>query len=274
MFQIGSSYTRDEIHAQLGGSKQAYIPTVSGNPVAICVRPDLNPRAPAEVLCGTGPAITRAGAALAAMRLPVPVFLKRSAGRWEYMGMYRVVESFTSGRRFDAMVRGTDRSASEVTLAVQLRRVEDSEGPVAELVNSLDITDLMSEAPAIVAWKQDLVSDIDSTAQFMWRGGPYPVMSAKRPDPVDPRPDKSYWLAVKQEMRLFLCTDDKKYKELWRRVKELDTKSTHAMVAMISAYLGSIIGVAGTAIAGFVALCLYGVVKIGKEAYCRHTSAA
>lgn len=34
MFRIGTEYTRDEIHAQVGGSKQSYLPTVGGEVAA------------------------------------------------------------------------------------------------------------------------------------------------------------------------------------------------------------------------------------------------
>lgn len=77
MFTIGTTYTRDEIHAAVGGSKQSYIPTVDGSVVAVCVKPGLNPRAPRELLCGTGPVIAKTGALLAATPHQVPVFIKR-----------------------------------------------------------------------------------------------------------------------------------------------------------------------------------------------------
>ena len=65
MFEIGAEYTRDEIHAQYGGSKQTYLPTVSVGVVAVCIKPDLNPLAPQIILCGKGPLIAATGALLA-----------------------------------------------------------------------------------------------------------------------------------------------------------------------------------------------------------------
>jgi hypothetical protein len=140
------------------------------------------------------------------------------------------------------------------------------------LLAELSAEELIVEAPPAIAWKLGIVDSADGVAQFMYKGGPYPVASAEPGKSEDRRPDKSYWQAVKAEMHQFLCTDDKRYKELWKRISDLDKKSTSAIVALVSAYLGSIIGVAGTVIAGFVAVCFYAVLKIGKEAYCRYSS--
>lgn len=86
MFTIGNEYTRDEIHEQLGGSKQAYLPTISGHVVVICVKPNLNPRAPNVILCGNGPIIASAGAALAKQRELLPVFIKRATNSMGILG--------------------------------------------------------------------------------------------------------------------------------------------------------------------------------------------
>lgn len=76
MFEIGAEYTRDDIHAQCGGSKQAYPPAVAGKVVAVCVKPELNPHAPQVILCGQGPRIAAAGALLAKQAGVLPVFIK------------------------------------------------------------------------------------------------------------------------------------------------------------------------------------------------------
>ena len=120
MFTIGSEYSRDEIHAVLGGSKQAYLPTVGGQVVAVCVKPELNPRAPSVVLCGKGPIIAAAGAALARQPGPLPVFLKRGVNRWEYKGMLPVVASHSAGPTFASLIAGSGRQPSDVSLAVEM----------------------------------------------------------------------------------------------------------------------------------------------------------
>ncbi len=141
------------------------------------------------------------------------------------------------------------------------------------LLAELNPEDLILEAPSVIAWKLGIVDNADDVAQFMYQGGPYPIAAGQPGKFDDRRPDKTYWQAVKSEMNLFLCTDDKRYRELWKRIEELDKKSTSTVVALVSAYLGSIIGAAGTVIAGFVAVCFYAILKLGKEAYCRYNSA-
>ncbi len=120
MFKVGNEYTRDEIYLQVGGSKQAYLPTVSGAVVAACIKPQLNPRAPHVILCGQGPVIAAAGAALAAQAGPIPVFIKRGVNRWEFQGKLRVVAAHSSGPQFSALVAGSGRQASDVSLAIEL----------------------------------------------------------------------------------------------------------------------------------------------------------
>lgn len=120
MFDIGSEYTRDEIHNYLGGSKQSYLPTLSGQVVAACVRLKLNPHAPNVILCGKGPIIASAGASLAAQHDPVPVFIKRGTNRWEYQGKFKVTASYSFGTQFIALVADSGRSLSSVSLAIEL----------------------------------------------------------------------------------------------------------------------------------------------------------
>jgi hypothetical protein len=120
MFQIGSEYTRRQIHDALGGSLQSYLPTVRRQVVAACLKLELNPRAPNEVLCGTGEDIAAAGASLAQQREPIPVFLKRGTNRWEFRGRLKVVEAHSSGPKFNAMLAGSGRLAQDVTLAIRL----------------------------------------------------------------------------------------------------------------------------------------------------------
>ena len=120
MFKIGTTYTRDQIHAVVGGSKQAYIPTLNGSVVAVCVKTDLNPRAPRELLCGVGPIIAKTGALLASTPHKVPVFIKKAVNVWEYMGLYRPAASYTSGPRFNAMVAASGRLPSDVSVAIEM----------------------------------------------------------------------------------------------------------------------------------------------------------
>ncbi len=135
----------------------------------------------------------------------------------------------------------------------------------------IDLSELMVSAPTLIAWKLGLVHSEDEAAAFMYHGGPVSPTASEKPTPGDDdRPDRSYWEAVKTEMHAFLCTDDKRYQELWKRIRALESKSTTALVGVIATFLGASIGAPATLIAGFVAVCLYGVAKLGTEAYCRY----
>ena len=142
------------------------------------------------------------------------------------------------------------------------------------LLEAVDTTELTYEATALVAWEIGAVSNAEDVAQFMYQGGPFPPQtSAKKVPPVeDRRPEKKYWQFVKQEMHAFLCTDDKRYRELWRQINALQKKSTTALVGVIATFLGASIGAPATLLAGFVAVCLYAAVKLGKEAYCSYVA--
>lgn len=95
MFEKGKSYTREEIHAAVGGNKHSYLPRYKGRVVAACLRPDLNPDAPDVILCNSCPAERAAGEQLADQDGAIPVFLKDGAGSWKYQGLFRVAESET-----------------------------------------------------------------------------------------------------------------------------------------------------------------------------------
>ena len=119
-FELGVTYTRDEIHAAVGGSKRSAIPTLNGTVVAVCIRTDLNAKAPREFLCGVGPVRVKAGNLLASTLGRVPVFIKTNVNQWDYKGLFRVAASHRSGPRFDAMVAGSGRSVSSVSVAIEL----------------------------------------------------------------------------------------------------------------------------------------------------------
>lgn len=90
MFALRRSYTRRQIHRELGGSVQSYLPTVGGRVVCACLRKDLNPNAPKVILVGNGPVIRRSAEVLSKYTSVIPVFLKRESSRWEFVGYFKV----------------------------------------------------------------------------------------------------------------------------------------------------------------------------------------
>ena len=89
-FEQGRSYTRVEVAAVLGGGQRAVFPSRGGKVLGICVAEELNPRAPAALLAGPGLRHVQAARRLATAGTAVPVFIRRLAGRWEYVGERRV----------------------------------------------------------------------------------------------------------------------------------------------------------------------------------------
>jgi hypothetical protein len=141
------------------------------------------------------------------------------------------------------------------------------------LISAIDPNELLVEAPNLIAWKIGAVSDMDGVAQFMYKGGPYSPQAAAKPrSGEDGRPEKSLWECVKHEMRIFLCTDEARYQPLWKRITDLENRNTSVVVGVIAAFLAQLVGAPATLLAGFVAVCLYGAAKLGKEAYCRYLS--
>lgn len=90
MFQLGSFYTREEIHEALGGGVVEYLPHKDGKVVCGCVTTDANPDAPDIILPGRGPEIQHWAEVFRHQAEPVPIFVKRAEKRWEYVGDYRV----------------------------------------------------------------------------------------------------------------------------------------------------------------------------------------
>lgn len=141
----------------------------------------------------------------------------------------------------------------------------------ASLLSAINPDELGVWAPTLSGWKRGLFDSEDEVAEYMVHGGPMsPTASANgRPSGHDPRPDRKYWNFVRDEMHVFLCKDEKRYKDLWKSIGALQQQSTAAIVGLIAAYIGGLLSAPATLLSGFVAVCLYGMLKIGKEAYCR-----
>ncbi len=109
MFEHGISYTREQIHAQVGGNMQSFLPHVDGRVVAACLRLDYDPDAPAVLLVGAGKGIEQAADILVAQRSPVPVFLKLGTGDWKYVGEYAVERSSQDAADLAAQAKRSGR---------------------------------------------------------------------------------------------------------------------------------------------------------------------
>src|SRR4051794_12943720 len=128
-FRVGESYTRDQIHAELGGEKVTYLPQRGGRIVCGCFSQDSNPEAPLTVLVGDvteegDSTVLRKARLLCRQGGTIPVFLKEASNRWLYDGDYRC-KGFSEDRRLlDQLQRRAGRE--DVVLALYLEPADPS----------------------------------------------------------------------------------------------------------------------------------------------------
>lgn len=120
MFERQETYTREQIHAALGGDTWSYLPVSGDRAVAGCFRTDLNPGAPEVVLPGEGDKIEKNAEILAAQADSIPVFLKDGPNRWRYVGDYRCVRLSRDPREIAALAKKAGRD--DVTCVLRLQR--------------------------------------------------------------------------------------------------------------------------------------------------------
>jgi hypothetical protein len=77
-----------------------------------------------------------------------------------------------------------------------------------------------------------------------------------------------YRQRLKHEMWLLVCTDDKKYSDLRKKLEREGGRSQTAMVGMIAAAVAGTVGVMWGALIPFVAMLLAAIARLGKNAYC------
>lgn len=89
-FKVGKTYSRRKISNVLRGSIRSYLPSRKGKIVCGCFKPipRYNLGAPEEVTTGGNP--TDDALLLSKQGDPIPVFLFRRHGAWEYVGLYRL----------------------------------------------------------------------------------------------------------------------------------------------------------------------------------------
>src|SRR5947208_235222 len=94
---VGQMYTREEIGDALNGDHVSYLPTHRNSVVCGCFTTRDNPSAPSEVLFGNDkPSQNIIRAAKLVFRQgqsgrEIPVFMKRSKAKWEFVGHYLCV---------------------------------------------------------------------------------------------------------------------------------------------------------------------------------------
>jgi hypothetical protein len=76
------------------------------------------------------------------------------------------------------------------------------------------------------------------------------------------------WNEFKKEFHIFLCTKNRKYTSLRKRLSKSGTNTQLAIVSSISAAVGGSFGVVAGSLIPVCAICLIAVLKMGKEAFC------
>ena len=88
-FKKSEYYTRKDIHASVGGGVQDFLPHKDGVVVCACVTPEMNPHLPEVLLVGEGVQVPRWAKVFAGQEEYIPLFVKRSPSKWEYLGDFR-----------------------------------------------------------------------------------------------------------------------------------------------------------------------------------------
>jgi hypothetical protein len=120
MFKIGVSYTPREISRAVGGDLQSYLPHVGGTVVAARLRLALNPDAPDIILPGTGPMIQQSAEWLVNQGSPVPTFIKRAPGQFEFVGEYGAARMSRDPAEIAVHARRTGRR--DITSVIHMAR--------------------------------------------------------------------------------------------------------------------------------------------------------
>ncbi len=81
-----------------------------------------------------------------------------------------------------------------------------------------------------------------------------------------PAPRAGYFERVKRELRILICTDDKKYAKLRKTMTSKNNE--RAIIAAIAAGVGAVLGLAAAIVMPFVAMAMMFFLQVGKNAYC------
>lgn len=90
--RVGGIYAWNELKERFDwdvNQKGYYLRERNGRIVCACLRADLNPSAPWEILVGKGESHIRQAELLARMSSPIPVFIKEAVDQWEYWGQFQ-----------------------------------------------------------------------------------------------------------------------------------------------------------------------------------------
>ena len=91
-FELGKTYTRQQIQERVGGgSVHNYLPNKDNKVLCACLSQEYNPRAPQVILVGQGLSVRHEAELFCGQLTAVPVFFKKVANFWEYVGNFKVL---------------------------------------------------------------------------------------------------------------------------------------------------------------------------------------
>lgn len=140
----------------------------------------------------------------------------------------------------------------------------------------IDTQELVALAPPLVVSELNPSFTVEDAASLLCQGGPLPPQAmARNPGQrevlgmlSDERPPKKYWECVKAEVFLLVCTKDNKYAKLRKQLNDSTARAQTPAVWLVASGIAATLGISAAVIAGLCAVALYGIVKVGKEAYC------
>lgn len=124
-FEIGKWYSSRDIHNEVGGELQTYLPEKDGQIVAGRFGLQMNPNAPGEVFVGNLPRVRDKAVMLSRQATPIPVFIKdkKSDRGFKYVGRYRAVHLLNDDSSIASAERRSDRE--DLAFVLRLERVGD-----------------------------------------------------------------------------------------------------------------------------------------------------
>lgn len=115
-------YSRADIGRALGGNLQSCLVTSNDHVVAVCFKPDMNPRGPERIYVGMGKFKEKAAALLATQKSAVPVFRKAGTNTWRYLGLF-VGENYSEEGK-DIAVANRETGRTHIAGVLSLRSAE------------------------------------------------------------------------------------------------------------------------------------------------------
>lgn len=143
--QVGKRYTRRQIHDLVGGGDlQSYLPHAGGRILYGCFDPNINKGAPAEIDFGDAPDVIKYAKLAEGQHAEIPVFLKHSANKWQYVGDFRVIRASTDMRDVE---RARRRRPDAIGTIFLTEITERPSIPVPDMEIPLDVNkDIETEA--------------------------------------------------------------------------------------------------------------------------------